>query len=115
MNRLDDVITFNTLERKHIHQIIDISLDKLLTRVIDIGYNIELTEKAKDFLANKGYDAQYGARPLKRAIQKYVEDALAEEIIKSKIDDGDVIKMDLDKTTQELKIKIEKGVKSTKT
>ncbi|MCL4162561.1 UNVERIFIED_CONTAM: hypothetical protein GTU68_008879, partial [Idotea baltica] len=81
LNRIDDVIVFNALEREHIHQIIDIELAKLFKRIKDIGYEMNLTDAAKDYIAEKGFDKQYGARPLKRAIQKYIEDALAEEIV----------------------------------
>jgi ATP-dependent Clp protease ATP-binding subunit ClpC len=91
LNRLDDVVVFNSLTREHIFKIIDISLGKLFSRITDLGYKIELTEKAKEFLAEKGYDQQYGARPLNRAIQKYLEDAVAEEILKGDLSEGDVI------------------------
>jgi ATP-dependent Clp protease ATP-binding subunit ClpC len=84
-------VIFNSLTKEHIHQIIDINLKKLFTRITDLGYVIELTDKAKDFLSEKGYDKQYGARPLNRAIQKYLEDALAEEILKGELSEGDVI------------------------
>ena len=84
---------------------------KLVARIKDLGYDLTLSEKAKDFIAEKGFDKQFGARPLKRAIQKYVEDALAEEIITSKINQGDIIFMDLDETAQELTINIEKTEK----
>jgi len=94
LNRLDDVIIFNSLEREHIHQIIDISLAKLFSRLNTLGYNIELTEKAKDFISDKGYDQQYGARPLNRAIQKFLEDPVAEEILKGEIKEGDTILAD---------------------
>jgi ATP-dependent Clp protease ATP-binding subunit ClpC len=103
LNRLDDVIVFNSLERKDIHKIIDISLKKLLTRINNIGYSMELTDKAKDFLAEKGYDAQYGARPLNRAIQKYVEDPLAEEILKGSMSEGDTIMVDHEDSEETLK------------
>src|SRR5690606_19899384 len=86
LNRIDDVIVFNALEKEHIDQIINIELAKLYKRVAELGYNLKLSEKAVNFIADKGFDKQFGARPLKRAIQKYVEDALAEEIITSKID-----------------------------
>jgi ATP-dependent Clp protease ATP-binding subunit ClpC len=108
LNRIDDVIVFNALEKHDIDKIIDIEMAKLVARVKDLGYELTLSEKAKDFIAEKGFDKQFGARPLKRAIQKYVEDALAEEIITSKINQGDVIFMDLDEAAQELTIKIEK-------
>ncbi len=106
LNRIDDVVVFNALEREDIHKIIDIELNKLFKRIKDLGYDLKLTEKAKDYIADKGFDKQYGARPLKRAIQKYIEDALAEEIVKSNLNEGDEIKMDLDKKSNELKIKI---------
>jgi ATP-dependent Clp protease ATP-binding subunit ClpC len=108
LNRIDDVIVFNALEKQDIDKIIDIELDKLYLRVKELGYTLKLSETAKDYIAEKGYDKQFGARPLKRAIQKYVEDALAEEIITSKIHDGDQIFMDLDTDNQELIIEIKK-------
>ena len=109
LNRIDDVIVFNALEREAIHAIIDIELKKLIKRIEDLGYNLTLTDKAKDYIADKGFDKQYGARPLKRAIQKYIEDALAEEIVNSKLAEGDAIFMDLDEKTNELTIKINKN------
>ena len=114
LNRIDDVIVFNPLERKHIHKIIDIELKKLFLRIKEIGYDLNLTDKAKDYIADKGFDKEYGARPLKRAIQKYIEDALAEEIVHSKIDEGDSIFMDLDEKKGELFVKISKPKKSSK-
>jgi ATP-dependent Clp protease ATP-binding subunit ClpC len=113
LNRIDDVMVFNALEREDIHKIIDIELDKLIARIADLGYTLQLTEKAKDYIADKGFDKDYGARPLKRAIQKYVEDALAEEIINTSLQEGDTITMDLDSKTGELKIKIKKQKKPT--
>jgi ATP-dependent Clp protease ATP-binding subunit ClpC len=115
LNRIDDVVVFNPLEREDIHKIIDIELAKLFARIKDIGYNLNLTAKAKDYIADKGFDKQYGARPLKRAIQKYIEDALAEEIVNSKLEEGDSIFMDLDKKKEELTIKIKKAQKSSET
>ena len=106
LNRIDDVVVFNTLEKEDINKIIDIELVKLVTRIKDLGYELKLSKKAKDYIADKGFDQQYGARPLKRAIQKYIEDALAEEIINSKIQEGDIISMDLDEKNNELKIKV---------
>lgn len=113
LNRIDDVIVFNPLEREHIHQIIDIELAKLFQRIKEIGYNLSLTKKAKDYIADKGFDKQYGARPLKRAIQKYIEDALAEEIVNSKLEEGDSISMDYDEKGDKLSIKIKKSKKSS--
>lgn len=94
LNRLDDVIVFNSLQREHIHKIIDITLGKLFSRITALGYHIELTEKAKDFLAEKGYDQQFGARPLNRAIQKYLEDPIAEEILKGEVEEGGTLVAD---------------------
>ena len=114
LNRIDDVVVFNVLEKEHINKIIDIELEKLLERINELGYVLKLSKKAKEFIAENGFDQQYGARPLKRAIQKYIEDALAEEIITSKVQEGDTIKIDLDKSTNELKIQVEKVEKSSK-
>ena len=111
LNRIDDVIVFNALEKEDIHSIIDIELDKLLQRISDLGYTLHLSDKAKDYIAEKGFDKKYGARPLKRAIQKYIEDALAEEIVNSKLSEGDTITMDLDKAKSTLTIKIKKEKK----
>ena len=88
-------------------------MGQLLLRIKDLGYTLKLSKSAKDYIADKGFDRQYGARPLKRAIQKYVEDALAEEIITSHLHEGDKIMIDLDKKENELKIKIEKAEKPT--
>jgi ATP-dependent Clp protease ATP-binding subunit ClpC len=112
LNRIDDIIVFNSLEREDIHLIIDIELDKLLHRISDLGYTLKLSNKAKDYIADKGFDKKYGARPLKRAIQKYIEDALAEEIVNSKLSEGDTIAMDLDEKKNELTIKIKKAKKT---
>ena len=108
LNRLDDVIIFNSLEREHIHKIIDITLGKLFKRITDLGYNVELTDKAKDFLSDKGYDPQFGARPLNRAIQKYLEDPVAEEILKGDIEEGDILQADYDGTSEQLTITLKK-------
>ncbi len=108
LNRIDDVIVFNSLEKHDIDKIIDIEMEKLILRIKDLGYTFTISEKAKDFIAEKGFDKQFGARPLKRAIQKYVEDALAEEIITSKIHEGDEIFMDLVDASQELIVTVEK-------
>ena len=113
INRIDDIIVFNPLEKEHIDLIINIELDKLYSRIKDLGYTISLSDNAKNFIAEKGFDKQYGARPLKRAIQKYVEDALAEEIITSKISGGDEIFMDLDEDSKELVVTIRKAENPT--
>jgi ATP-dependent Clp protease ATP-binding subunit ClpC len=108
LNRLDDVIVFNSLQREHIHKIIEISLAKLFARITALGYTVDLTEKAKDFIAEKGYDAQYGARPLNRAIQKYLEDPVAEEILKGEAQAGDTLLADLVEGAEELTITLVK-------
>src|SRR5690554_4560080 len=106
LNRIDDVIVFNTLEKEHIHQIINIEIEKLYQRVKGLGYDLKLTPQALEFIAEKGFDKQYGARPLKRAIQKYVEDLLAEEIINGTIHENDMIVMDKVAHEESLKVLI---------
>jgi len=113
LNRIDDVIVFNSLKREHIHEIIDIELKNLYGRIQDLGYEIVLDDKAKDFIADKGFDEKFGARPLKRAIQKYLEDPLAEEIIKSNLEEGDSIKVTFNTKKEEIAIKITKGKKTS--
>lgn len=102
LNRIDDVIIFNSLQKEHIYTIIDITMKSVLKRLNNLGFSLELTDEAKGFLADKGYDQQFGARPLHRAIQKYLEDPLAEEILNMNIHDGDVLVADLDKENQKL-------------
>ncbi|MFA8298834.1 MAG: ATP-dependent Clp protease ATP-binding subunit [Hyphomicrobiales bacterium] len=108
LNRIDDVIIFKELQRKDIHKIIDLELVKLYDRIIDLGYKIKVTDKAKDFIQEKGWDPNYGARPLKRAIQKHIEDQLAEEIIRTKLNEGDLITVDFDKEKDMIDIEISK-------
>ncbi|WP_430817465.1 ATP-dependent Clp protease ATP-binding subunit [Carboxylicivirga sp. RSCT41] len=102
INRIDDVIIFNNLEKNDIHKIIDIELKGLYERVEGLGYKLELSDAAKDFIASKGYDIQYGARPLKRAIQKYLEDEMAEVIIQASVSEGDIIKVDFDSKEEKI-------------
>jgi len=109
------MVLFRSLNREDIHKIIDLELSKLYKRLNDLGYTISLTEKAKDFIVEKGYDEKFGARPLKRAIQKFIEDPLAEEIIKSNLHEGDKIKIDLDQKGEELTVSVDKGKAKTKT
>jgi ATP-dependent Clp protease ATP-binding subunit ClpC len=109
LNRIDDVIVFNSLGKEEIFKIIDIELAYLFSRVNGLGFKIELTDAAKDFIADKGYDSQFGARPLKRAIQKYLEDPIAEEILKGELAEGDVMVVDFDAETKEIKITDRKG------
>lgn len=106
LNRIDDVIMFNPLTKEHIHQIIDIELKGLYERVNSLNYKLKISAAAKDYIADKGYDSQFGARPLKRAIQKYLEDEMAEVIIKASVVQGDTISVGFDKKTEKIKIKI---------
>jgi len=114
LNRLDDLIVFNSLQREHIHKIIDLTLKKLFDRIIQLGYNVELTDKAKDFLAEKGYDHQFGARPLNRAIQKYLEDPVAEEILKGEVEEGGTVLAEYDGKGDQLTIKVKKTKASSR-
>jgi len=102
LNRVDDVIIFNSLEKAHIFEIIDILMKSVMKRLTNLGFSLELSPEAKDFIADKGYDQQFGARPLHRAIQKYLEDPLAEEILNMNIKAGDVMVADLDKENQKI-------------
>ncbi len=106
LNRIDDVVIFDPLERENIHKIIDIELRHLYGRIDEMGYKIKVTPKAKDYIIDKGWDEQFGARPLKRAIQKYIEDELAEEIIKSSIKEGDLITVGYDGKKDQISISI---------
>lgn len=108
LNRIDDVVIFDSLLRDDIHKIIDIELAHLFKRVLELGYKLELTSEAKDYIAEKGWDEQFGARPLKRAIQKYVEDPLAEEIIRTKLHAGDLILLGYNKETSDITIEVTK-------
>lgn len=113
LNRIDDVIIFNSLTKENILLIIDIVLKGVYKRLEHLGYNINISKEAKEFLAEKGYDPQFGARPLHRAIQKYLEDPLAEEILNAKIKEGDVLNVDYDDKEAKLKFSIKKSKKSS--
>ena len=108
LNRIDDVILFNTLSKEDIYKIIDIELEKLFERIKDIGFIPKITDAAKSFISDKGYDSAYGARPLKRAIQKHIEDILAEEIINQKIKENDKVLIDFDAKNECIKVKVTK-------
>jgi len=114
LNRIDDVVIFNSLTKEHIYVIIDITMKSVLKRLNNLGFSLELTDEAKGFLAEKGYDQQFGARPLHRAIQKYLEDPLAEEILNMNIHNGDILVADLDKENQKLIFTIKNQPKSNK-
>ena len=97
LNRIDDVIIFNSLSKEDIFKIIDILMKGVMKRLQNLGFTLELAEDAKNFIADKGYDTQFGARPLHRAIQKYLEDPLAEEILNMTIKPGDTMMAELNK------------------
>jgi ATP-dependent Clp protease ATP-binding subunit ClpC len=113
LNRIDDVIMFNSLTQEHIHKIIDLVLKGVYKRMEALGYKIQLTKAAKSFIAEKGYDPNFGARPLHRAIQKYLEDPLAEEILNNNLEDGDILEADFDKKENQIKITVKKKKPST--
>ena len=95
LNRVDDIVMFDSLDKEAIYKIIDIELAGFYKRIDTLGYKLDISERAKSFIADKGYDREYGARPLKRAIQKYLEDSLAELIIDATVHAGDTITVDL--------------------
>ena len=104
--RIDDVVLVNSLKREHIHSIINLEVDALKKRVVDLGYDLDITDTAADFIVDKGYDEKYGARPLKLAIQIYLEDPFAEEIINSEAQEGDLLRADLEKDSTELTLSL---------
>ena len=108
LNRIDDIIMFNSLTKEDIFKIIDIEMEGFIKRLETNGYKLKIDKPAKDFIAEKGFDANFGARPLKRAIQKYLEDPLAEEIINANLEEGDTITVTFDKVKDEIKIKVSK-------
>ena len=102
LNRIDDVVIFNSLTKENIFEIINILMKGVMKRLVNLGFSLELTVEAKDFIADKGYDAQFGARPLHRAIQKYLEDPLAEEILNMQVKQGDILVADLDANKEKI-------------
>ena len=115
LNRIDDVIVFHSLEKAHILQIIDVMQEDLFARVNELGIGIELSQAAKEFLVDKGFDPQFGARPLRRAIQKYVEDPMAEAILTSDLQEGAKISVDHKAGDEELSFKTKKARKKKET
>ncbi|MDK2979073.1 MAG: ATP-dependent Clp protease ATP-binding subunit ClpC, partial [Bacteroidales bacterium] len=111
LNRLDDVVIFNSLTKEDIYKIIDIELRGLYQRVDNLGYSVEISKDAKDYITEKGFDVNFGARPLKRAIQKYLEDPMAEVIIKTSIKEGEILKVDYNKEKDEIVITTTPGGK----
>jgi ATP-dependent Clp protease ATP-binding subunit ClpC len=108
LNRVDDVVMFDQLSKDSIKSIIDLELKGIFGRVTALGYKLELTPETKDFIADKGYDVQFGARPLKRAIQKYLEDELADVVLGGELEVGDTILMELEPDTKVIKARIVK-------
>jgi ATP-dependent Clp protease ATP-binding subunit ClpC len=113
LNRIDDIVIFNSLERQDIRQIVDIELKKLISRVENLGYQINVTNAAKDFIAEKGFDIKYGARPLNRAIQKHVEDLVAENVVSNAIKEGDLIQIDKNKNEDALQLDVNQQIESS--
>jgi len=114
LNRIDDTIVFHSLEREHIDKIIDIQMRDLVKRMVSMEIKIQLAKQAREFLVDKGYDPAFGARPLKRALQKYIEDPIAEEILRNKFGQGSIIKVKLNKKTETLKFTEGKKVREQK-
>jgi len=113
LNRIDDIVVFNTLEKKDIRKIVDIELVHLIDRIDKLGYKIEITKAAKDFIADKGYDSKYGARPLNRAIQKHVEDLIAEHIVNNSIKEGDTISIYKNKGQDMLELNVNQKIETS--
>jgi ATP-dependent Clp protease ATP-binding subunit ClpC len=111
LNRIDDVIVFNSLGKDEIMSILDLRMAKMLKRIEDLGYKVSLTKAAKEFLGDKGFDPDFGARPLQRALQKFLEEPLAEEILKGNIKEGADLKVDRKKDAEELVITLTKAKK----
>ena len=116
LNRIDDVIVFESLDKDNILKILDIRMTRMLKRIEDLGYKIEISAKAKEFLGDKGFDADFGARPLQRALQKYLEEPLAERVLQGTLKEGDTLKIDWKAGSEELSIsaKAKRASKKTK-
>ena len=106
LNRVDDIIMFDQLSKESLYEIIDLELNGLYKRVKELGYKVVITDAAKEFVADKGYDVQFGARPLKRAIQKYIEDEMAEMIIRTGIKEGETVVVDFDSEMQRITMNV---------
>ncbi|MBT7675403.1 MAG: ATP-dependent Clp protease ATP-binding subunit [Flavobacteriaceae bacterium] len=113
LNRIDDIVIFNALEQKDIRKIVDIELEKLILRIEKLGYQVTVTDTAKEFISEKGFDIKYGARPLNRAIQKYVEDLVAEHVVSNTIKEGDLIKIDKNKKEDALQLDVNQQIESS--
>ena len=113
LNRIDDIVVFNTLDKKDIRKIVDIELAKLIKRIEKLGYVIEISNNAKDFIAEKGFDIKYGARPLNRAIQKYIEDLLAENVVSNSIKEGDHLLLDHTNEEDTLSLRVNENIQTS--
>ena len=113
LNRVDDIVIFNALEKQDIRVIVDIELEKFITRVEKIGYKLNVSDAAKDFIAEKGFDSKYGARPLNRAIQKHIEDLVAEHVVGNTIKEGDLVSIDKNKKEDALQLDVNKQIESS--
>ena len=113
LNRIDDIIVFNSLEKKDIRKIVDIELVKLIHRIEELGYVIEISGKAKDFIAEKGFDSKYGARPLNRAIQKHIEDLIAENVVNNSIKEGDRLLLDHTNEEDALSLRVNENIQAS--
>ena len=113
LNRIDDIVIFNALEKQDIRVIVDIELKKFITRVEKIGYKLNVSDAAKDFIAEKGYDSKYGARPLNRAIQKHIEDLVAEHVVGNTIKEGDLVSIDKNKKEDALQLDVNQQIESS--
>jgi len=113
LNRIDDIVVFNTLDKKDIRKIVDIELVKLIKRIEKLGYVIEISNNAKDFIAEKGFDIKYGARPLNRAIQKYIEDLLAENVVSNSIKEGDHLLLDHTNEENTLSLRVNENIQTS--
>ena len=107
LNRVDDIVIFNALDKKDIRKIVDIELDKVIIRIQKLSYDVTITDAAKDFLAEKGFDNKYGARPLNRAIQKYIEDLVAENVVDNTLKEGDSLLIDKSDDDSKLSLSVD--------
>lgn len=109
LNRIDEVIIFNELEKEHIMTIIDLNLKSVFHRIEEKGYMIELSQSAKEFIADKGFDKQFGARPLQRALQKYLEDPIADKILSGETSVGDTLFVDYAENDEQVSVEVKKN------
>jgi len=109
LNRVDDIVIFNALDKNDIRKIVDIELNKVIARIEKLSYSVSITDAAKDFLADKGFDQKYGARPLNRAIQRYIEDLVAEKVVDSTLKEGDSMVIDWTKDDPQLSLIVDQA------